>query len=293
MKAALPRQRRPVRLYQHLLAALKAQGKRYRKRLKRCQEEFSEEAVHELRVEIRRLLSSVELLEGFASKHRLKKAAQLFKAQLDLLDKLRDIQVQLAGLGGLAPRGAAARAFRQHLLRQEHDRIQTTRREVKKVKPGRVGRLIERFREEIRARRGRGLESRDLAFLLRRITRAFARVARLRNRVDLADTATIHQTRIAFKRFRYMVEALAPLLPAITSRQLKALHDYQTMMGNIQDTEVLRASLDEFLRAEEIESRSGGAFREAAEARRGRLLKTYAAGADQLDTFWPVAAPAG
>ena len=52
----------------------KTQWKRYRKRLKRCQEEFSEEAVHHSRVETRRLLSTVELLATFIRDRRLKKA---------------------------------------------------------------------------------------------------------------------------------------------------------------------------------------------------------------------------
>jgi hypothetical protein len=41
-----------------LTGALQAQWKRYRKKLKRCQQKFSEKAVHDSRVETRRLLAT-------------------------------------------------------------------------------------------------------------------------------------------------------------------------------------------------------------------------------------------
>jgi len=67
--------------------------------------------------------------------------------------------------------------------------------------------------------------TRERAFnhVLTAITRAFDRVAQLCDRVKASDTDTIHCTRIAFKRFRYMTEALAPLLPAVTDHHRQAM----------------------------------------------------------------------
>jgi CHAD domain-containing protein len=50
---------------------------------------------------------------------------------------------------------------------------------------------------------------------------------------------TVHQTRIAFKRFRYMLESLSPAITGPSRRQLRALAYYQRKMGIIQDHEVL------------------------------------------------------
>ena len=49
-----------------------------------------------------------------------------------------------------------------------------------------------------------------------------------------------------------MVEALSPLLPAVTEEHRHAMRGYQTMMGDIQDSEVLLAALDKFMQKEEV-----------------------------------------
>ena len=85
--------------------------------------------------------------------------------------------------------------------------------------------------------------------LLRSVDRAFSRTRQLRARIDPRDTRTIHRTRVAFKKFRYMVEALAEYLPGGDRPSAwPAMRHYQTMMGEIQDAEVLLRTLDKFLR---------------------------------------------
>src|SRR6266446_4473151 len=60
----------PVGALRHLASALKKQWRRYRKALRCCQENFSPAAVHDSRVETRRLLSLVGLLSPFLSRGR-------------------------------------------------------------------------------------------------------------------------------------------------------------------------------------------------------------------------------
>src|ERR1035437_10571147 len=57
----------------YLACSLKKQWKRYRKELKRCQNKFSEKAIHAFRVETRRLLSTLELLGGFLPARRVER----------------------------------------------------------------------------------------------------------------------------------------------------------------------------------------------------------------------------
>src|SRR5215510_1686315 len=64
---------------QYLATALKKQWRRYRKALKRCQEKFSSEAVHNSRVETRRLLAIIGLLGPFLRPQRAKKLQSLLK----------------------------------------------------------------------------------------------------------------------------------------------------------------------------------------------------------------------
>ena len=47
----------PPKLAIHLAESVRSARRRYRKRLARCQEKFSEKAVHDLRIDTRRILS--------------------------------------------------------------------------------------------------------------------------------------------------------------------------------------------------------------------------------------------
>lgn len=285
-RAALPPQ--PPSLHQHLTGSFKAQWRRYRKRLKRSQAEFSEKAVHDLRVDIRRLLSAVELLSTFIHEGRIKKARKRLKQHLDTFDELRDTQVQLLAVAGLLGRFAEAQPFHEHLVEGEKRGSRKARKRLRQIKTLRLGRLIDHFREELRRRGRERLGERDFCTVLRAVDRAFAEVVWLRERVDAFDTDTIHRTRIAFKKFRYMVEALAPLLPGVTFARLVVMHDYQALMGDIQDAEVLLESYEAFLRKEPQAAKAGQRFRQELVRRRQALIRKYLAGADRLRGFWPV-----
>src|SRR5262245_31665741 len=78
-----------------LKTSLKERWKCYRRALRRCQRKCSEKAVHASRVETRRLLSLVELLNVFLGRIHVKETRRALKQHLDLFDSLRDTQVQL------------------------------------------------------------------------------------------------------------------------------------------------------------------------------------------------------
>jgi CHAD domain-containing protein len=211
----------------HLGDSLNTQWRRYRKRLKRCQKRFSEDAVHDVRVETRRLLSTIELLGAFIPEHDIKEVRRALKRHLDTFDQLRDTQVQLGYVGRMAGAFPDAHAFYDWLRDRKARFTRTTRKAVKRIQTKRLGRCLAAFEKEIRLQRKRISRERAFAIVRRAINQAFARVAQLCRHVRADDTRTIHCTRIAFKHFRYMVEALAPLLPAVTEDHRRALRGYQ------------------------------------------------------------------
>jgi CHAD domain-containing protein len=271
----------------HLADSLRTQSRRYRKRLNRCQENFSEEAVHDSRVEARRLLATVELLGAFLPDREIQKARRVLKQHLDTFDPLRDTQVQLVYVGRMTRAFPAARGFREWLLKREARFTRETRQAIKHLKTKRFTRRIAAFEEEVRNRRKHTTRDLASAAVQRAMDRAFARVARLCQRVAAADTETIHRTRIAFKRFRYMVEALSPLLPVVTDQHRHAMRGYQSMMGDIQDVEVMLAALDKFLRKQEINTAAAGRLRNELLRRRQWLIQVYLNAAGKLRLFWP------
>jgi CHAD domain-containing protein len=271
----------------HLGDSLHTQWRRYRKRLKRCRERFSEDAVHDVRVEIRRLLSTIELLGAFIPERDIKKFRRALKRHLDTFDQLRDIQVQLGYVGRMAGTFPDAHAFYDWLRARKACFIRTTRKAVKHIKTKRLGRGLVAFEEEIRLQHKTITREQTFAIVQRAINQAFARVAQLCRHVRADDTKTIHRTRIAFKHFRYMVEALTPLLPAVTEDHRRALRAYQCMMGDIQDMEVLLAALDKFVQKEEVNAASGRRLKKELVRWRQMLIQIYVNAAGRLRCFWP------
>jgi CHAD domain-containing protein len=271
----------------HLGDSLHTQWRRYRRRLKRCQKHFSEDAVHASRVETRRLLATLELLGAFIPEHELRKARRTLKRYLDTFDQLRDTQVQLVYVGRMAGTFPDAYPFYDWLQTRKARFIRETRKAVKHIRTKRLGRRLAAFEKELR-RQHKQITS-DQAFLIvqRAMNQAFARVARLCRQVRAGDTRTIHRTRIAFKRFRYMVEALAPLLPAVTPNHRRAMRGYQCMMGDIQDMEVLLAALDKFVQKEDVNARSAHRLKNELVRWRKMLIQIYLNAAGRLQRFWP------
>ena len=271
----------------HLGDSLNMQWRRYRKRLKRCQERFSEGAVHDVRVETRRLLSTIELLGAFVPEHDIRKARRALKHHLDTFDQLRDTQVQLTYVGRMAGTFPDAHAFYDWLRDRKARFTRTTRKAVKHIKTKLLGRCLAAFEKEIQLQRQRITRERAFAIVQRAINQAFARVAQRCRHVRADDTKTIHRTRIAFKRFRYMIEALSPLLPAVTEDHRRALRGYQCMMGDIQDMEVLLAALDKFVQKEAVNTLSARRLKKELVRWRRMLIQIYLNAAGRLRRFWP------
>ncbi len=93
--------------------------------------------------------------------------------------------------------------------------------------------------------------------------------------------------RVAFKKFRYMVEALGPLRGRTSSKQLKAMNAFQGSMGDIQDVEVLLANVQSFARTPDIEGEVTLARAlEELSRRRTVVIETFLASVDTVFTFW-------
>jgi CHAD domain-containing protein len=268
--------------------------------LKRCQQNFSETAVHQSRVETRRLLSLVELLGPLSSRNRVKKAKACLKGHLNIFDELRDTQVQLQATKRMSLTFSAARGFREHLQHSEDCLLRPTRRRVKEIKTKRLGRIIDSCRKELKPWRARSRRLAATELVWNSVQEAFARTNELREQIEPHDTATIHRTRVAFKRFRYMVETLADFLPWARPRRLQAMHDYQTLMGAIQDAEILLRNFDNFVRQQRPPREPAASFRNQLLCRREHAIATYLAATAKLLEFWSLApsravggAPAG
>jgi CHAD domain-containing protein len=182
----------------------------------------------------------------------------------------------------------AARDFHDYLLKRESRLARKTRKRIKNVTTGRLGNLMEACRKKVEVQCEALPAKAASARLMRTVARAFTRTRRLQARIDPRDTRTIHCTRVAFKKFRYMIEELACDLPEANNSVLAEMRHYQAMMGDIQDAEVLLSALDKFLARKEIKRKPGRQIREELARRRHWLIRVYLDAADQLTDFWPL-----
>ncbi len=226
-----------------LLKGLDSRWERYQVCFESCCQEYSKEAVHDLRVATRRLLTMLEILETLFLTMKVHKLRRELKAQLDTLDELRDTQVQIAyvvdemtGVEGIAP-------FLKHLYRREARLLSEVERLIRSTSLAEQGRRLEKIRASAESR----LQAPEVrARMINAVDSAYANVVHRDSRIDPEDTNTIHRTRIAFKSFRYAVEVIHPLLVRYPDGLMKAMNDYQGWMGDIQDIEVLQEMLKAF-----------------------------------------------
>ncbi len=223
-----------------LIDSLNARWDRYKTELKNCRDEFSEEAVHGFRVAARRLLASLDLLRALLRDAKIKKIRRMLKDQLDNLDELRDAQVMLAEISENVHDQPSLQPFEEYLLRREKKLMHAARREIKSLKIGELTKRIRKLEEAIAESQPDGLDP------LPAVDEAYAGVIQRYGRIDPAQPATIHRLRIAFKKFRYMVESIHPILEGFPKDTLKRMHDYQTSMGEIQDMEAALQELAGF-----------------------------------------------
>jgi CHAD domain-containing protein len=270
-----------------LASCLQRQWKRYRQALKRCQRDFSEEAVHESRVETRRLMAQLELLGVLAEAREFKRARRALKEHLECFNPLRDTQVQLLVLDQQADAFPDAAALRVALRAREKRCLIDASKQIRDVDTGRVKQLIAGLLREMEAA-GASPERRTLArrAILRAVDNAFELVAERRKQMDPGQAATIHRTRVAFKTFRYMVEALQPLLPEISHARLEAMQAFQTLLGDLQDSDVFLERVDKFNRKAPARAKSLAAFRHWLLRRRTQQIDLCMRHADALLDFW-------
>ncbi len=91
---------------------------------------------------------------------------------------------------------------------------------------------------------------------------------------------------MAFKKFRYLVELLQPILNGVSREQIRELQLFQSLMGEIQDIEVFQRTIDEFTDDDvglEVKFRP---FRASLEARHAALISNYAEASGRLLSVW-------
>jgi CHAD domain-containing protein len=265
---------------QFLLEALDQRWKNYRAELKRCRTEFSNEAVHDLRASARRMLAFIQLLNYLSPRPRLQKLNRAFKEQIGEFDELRDTQVILAEISETLQELPQLGEFYSYLQEVEKSLLKTLRKKLKVIDLFDVSKRVRRMHESLKTE----TESNLTLPILQTVDDTFLITKQRQNWINPAQASTIHRVRIAFKTFRYMVEIIHPLLNDFPSENLEHMHDYQSLMGEIQDVEVIMQALaDAPLHTSSFDPEPVRRYYERCHA---EAISAYLEAMNQLDTFW-------
>src|SRR5215208_3078159 len=263
-----------------LLNSLDKSGAAYRKNLKLCRDEFSKKTVHDLRTSIRRLLAILDVIRFAASASQTKKLADRLKGQLDEVSELRDLQVMLDRVSEDLIALPELEPLQKYLKKREKKEQSSSQKHVQTIQTGWIKKRLPKLQEAVQE-----LSADELNHTLpQAVDEAYLTVVQRYSEIDPARLISIHHLRVAFKKFRYMVEAISPCLPDVPEALLHEMHDYQTQTGDIHDLQVLLETLTEF--AEDDDSYNPEPVRRFYEHTLTDRLSEYMKDKDKVLHFW-------
>lgn len=271
------------------VAALERLWQEYRGRFKACRRQWTEADIHDLRVSARRMLGVLDIVRSLDPHTRPQQTRRLLKRLLANLDKVRDVQVMLLKMAEVPEHLAILGPFRAQLERREKRLLRRAERKIRDSRPSKVRKGVDKAHLALwKAKAQEGFPAPLLTAVDSLYQKASARSAQ----IDAGRPASIHAARLAFKRFRYAVEIVAPLLPTFPPQQPKRMHDYQRMMGDVRDLEILRGALTEFAANLPFPGEADpaaidlSAICRSYEACQAQLTSTLLQERDVLSTFW-------
>jgi CHAD domain-containing protein len=271
-----------------LAGSLDARWEKYLSELTRCKARCSEKSVHDLRVATRRLQASLDLVMTVLPDDQLVTIRGVLKKDLQAFNPLRDEQVKLLFVKKMTPGFPALEPFQTILMLREQRLVEQIGKRIRKVQAEPIDRHLQQIKKRLLAVIGRtDLTGVWLAAVLGAAAATYARAVDRRLAVNPTQSSTVHEFRVAFKKFRYIVEVLQPILPDVTRNQLRAMNAYQVRMGDIQDIEVLRASINAYAATKQGNARrSLVPVQQELDRRHAMLIDAFLQSADDLYAFW-------
>jgi CHAD domain-containing protein len=258
----------------------------FRDRLERCRERCTEKSLHQLRVEARRLMAVATVLNVVIPERHLEELTRRVKEIFRQSSQLRDTHVRACLIEEEFSMFPELKPLRKLLQKKEKKLRKKWQERVDEIKEAKLKKLVHLAKGELshRFRDARSIK-RCQSALLREIDQAHERTVRLLGLARDGSPARIHRLRIAFKKLRYLIEVLEPLIPDLSRRDLRHMNMWQETMGEIQDTAILRSLLKKYHR--KTGERNFRRFEMHLARREHRLTLQFLASADRLVAFWP------
>ncbi len=249
--------------------------KEFSRAWKKARAKASEKSIHDLRVLVRRLTATLELVEALSKDTKNRAVSDLerkFKKVHKRLGPLRDAQVQLENVSHLR-QVDSIRDFTESLERRERHRRMRVRKELSGDRRERLEKNIKKVRAafvRLHKKLGETAMQNAIQKTLKMRRDAFAKAWR---HFQPAEEATLHEMRIALKKLRYVLEAAAPVLGNEGRQRAREMHVFQQLMGDTRDMEILRSELEVWARRKGISIAVAPALDKLDQKRQSLILK--------------------
>ncbi len=256
--------------------------------LSKSKKRATEKAVHDLRVSTRRLIAAVDIVRTMIPGATLSKTRKELKRLLSSLSELRDVQVQIIAVRGLVNEFPALNLFLTLLLVREKQILRRMHAGLRDPRLEQIDQGITETEKRLQTvLADPTLRDASRSVVIGKLAGAFSRTVNLKPAALSGNSERIHSLRIAFKRFRYTVEALEAILPNVTPRMMKSMNAYQVRMGNIQDIDVLisgiRAHAKSHRKTDQVQFKN---LIDHLLNQRRELVLEFISSVDELSLFW-------
>jgi len=240
-----------------------------------------DEAVHELRAAARRFHSIARILPDSVPNRKAKRALRVAEDLLDSTGDFRDITVQHDGLESFVRGNSKVAKKVDRYFRRRHRReARKLSRAMDSLRLRKAHRRLRRLAKDLRADK----KSRDTA--ARTLAAAFDEIRSARQNVNPTDPRSVHRLRIALKRFRYILEILEPVLPAVRGQRASSVKSLQRTMGDIRDNETLVGTLSAKAKDAPQLLPDTAAVLVKLDRRHGSMMRSFLKSVDAILAYW-------
>lgn len=259
----------------------------FRKAWRRARSGWSDTSAHELRVSARRLLAMIEILSCILPDEDIAEVRLPVKKFLARLGPIRDHQIVRQYVDSSLPNYSVLLSFRKFLRRREEKEMSKFRKYVERKDQRALHTSLADLRDRLLLATRRTGSAVVEDRLVSAVERDFALLIQQRQRCDGISMAKMHRLRLAFKRFRYAVEAMKPLVTGIGKSELKPLRKLQTALGDVQDLEVVEAHLKDWSRRQGSPARHklSAIYKRIGRTRQERMADAFVA-CDAVEKLW-------
>jgi CHAD domain-containing protein len=224
---------------------------------RRVQDGSDREAIHDVRVAIRRLVATLKLWGSDDPDAADGVVVRSFRRLRRRLGEVRELEVQV---GWLEPRvcdhGSEAAEILARMQKRLLRSLDRAKQRLRGRRLKRLGKLLKLLAAEF------DLTAADEAMVLVRAQQRVAKLGRaahdaLANARATSSAEELHEARLRIKKWRYAIESLRDIEPTTPLPELGPLREIQEVLGDIHDRWTLREVLAEMTASVPADSLQG------------------------------------